>query len=509
MTRLIVAFALIVALLFGFAPRQGRTVARGGYSVVWNGNLYGVNWVCLNSLVTGCSQAFNAVCSPSGSIGDDAAALNSFNTFLAAQTSPVGLYIAPGADCHMQGSTNSIGATSTVDLIIWGYGARLSNQNFGGDDFFTDNTHSSKIANVSAGSATISLVTPSEISRYTVGNLLLIGGVSTQNFGNAPNLQFFERKTIKTITTDCPSPCTSAVITLDSNLTHSLKSTWPDLGFNVGNPPLGGPAMLWQLKPTNNTTLKVYGLHVAVDTTNPAFGSNAVNRTIYFNGVVHEGAGWGFRAQTLTLVGMPLPGATEFDKDIETVNCDQCTSPGNGFFFQSASPQTLNITNSFSAGSLNGTGQNATVSNSTFNEIAAGVAGDGAGTSLTLTNVTYPNVHTYYHTVPTTDLTFSAGTFTILKSAGTIANVYATFVPGFKYYLGGVAGNSVCTPAAEFTVTDLREDATHVFIDIDQSTLPACGGGGTVLSYGQFHLLTASQTGSGPANIFSIPEMVP
>jgi hypothetical protein len=140
--------------------------------------------------------------------------------------------------------------------------------------------------------------------------------------------------------------------------------------------------------------------------------------------------------------------------------------------------------------------------------MSAGNGGYGASSSVAISDTTYPNVHTYYQSVPTTDLTFSSGTFTILKAAGTISNVYATFIPGFKFYLGGVAGNSVCSPKAEFTVTDLREDATHVFIDIDQGTLPTCTGG-PVLSYGQFHALTASEIRSGPASIFSQTEMVP
>lgn len=508
--RQLIKVLIIVILLFIPFSKVNAKLLHGSLNTTWNGSLFGGGWVCFNSLVTGCSQAFNAVCSPSGASGDDLAAMNSFNTFFAAASTPVKLYIAPGSVCHTEGATNNIGALGIVPLTIWAFGAKLSNQNIGGADFIQDAVHNSKIVTVSAGTNIVTLVTPSEITRFSNGDQALVSGISTQNDGYPPNFQLAEYKVITAITTNCPSPCTSSIITLDTKLTNSYKSTWPDLGLQHGAPtPLGGPGMIYSLNPQFGINLQVYGLTLLIDAS-PLVGSNVVNKNIYFYGVNHEGAGWGFRGQNITLVNTVIPGGTEFDKDISSITCINCYGIGNGLFFQSASPKNMSITNSSSNGTLNGTGQNTIVTNSNFAVIAAGVAGFGAASNLTLNGVTYPSVHTYYHSIPTTDLTFSLGTFTILKSATTISNAYSTFIPGFKYYLGGVAGNSVCSPQAEFTVTDLREDATHVFIDIDQSTLPACGGGlGSVLSYGQFHALTATQTNSGPASIFVDPEMIP
>jgi hypothetical protein len=499
--------ATITLLLSVLLPQGGDAWDRGGINTTWSPDLFGGGWVCFNSLVTGCSQAFNATCSPTGSPGDDAAALNSFNTYFAAQTSTVKLFIAPGSVCHTEGSTNQFG-WGTQPLIIWAYNAKTSNGNFGGADFYQDAVHQAKIATVSAGASTVSLITPSEISRYSVGDNALVGGVSLQTFGYPPNFQFHDWETITAITTDCPSPCTSSTLTLSRPLANGYKSTWPDLGIGDSPTPLGGPGTIYDIMPQFSTNLTIYGLTVMQDVSSPNNGANVVNRNITFVDVNNEGAGWGFRGQNITMTRTFLPGGTEFDKDIENLTCNYCSSNGDGFNFASASPTNLTITNS-TAPTLSGTGLNATVTNSTFSSVGAGIAGYGAATNVRLNGVTFSDAHTYYHTVPTTDLSFSPGTFTILKSAGTISNIYATFVPGFKYYLGGVAGNTVCSPAAVFTVTDLREDATHVFIDIDQSTLPACGGGATILSYGQYHALTATQTSSGPASIFSNPEMVP
>jgi hypothetical protein len=504
MATVVVRVVLALLLLCSSAFARG---GGGGRVTQWDPNIEGGGWVCFGAQVTGCSQGFNATCSPSGASGSDAAALNSFNTFFSAQTSPVKLYIAPGMVCHTEGSTNNFG-WGTQSLIIWAYGASVSNGNFGGQDLFHDTVHSAKFATVSAGASSVSLITPSEISRFTNGDTVLIGGISLQTFGYPPNLQLHEWKVITAITTNCPSPCTSSTITVNGTLANGYKSTWPDLGSIGGDTPLGGPGTIYDIDPHFNGVLDIRGLIVRKDINTPTNGANVVNKTTYFLDVIHRGGGWGFRGQNITLVGTGLPGSTEFDKNIENVNCYVCIATGNGLFFANASPTYLNVMSSYSNSALNGSGQNATVVNSNFQSIAAGVAGYGGASTFTVIDTTFPDAHTYYQFIPTTDLTFSSGTFTILKAAGTIANAYATFQPGFKYYLGGAVGNTVCTPKAEFTVTDLREDATHVFIDIDQSTLPTCTGG-PVLSYGQFHALTASQVRSGPANIFSIPEMVP
>jgi hypothetical protein len=501
---------VLIALLALTCSVPKADAFRHGFNTTWSGSLFGITWACFNSMVTGCSTAFNAVCSPTGATGSDVTAANSFNTWYASQSTRVGLYIAPGSVCHVEGSANNFGWGTGAGLVIWAFGAYLSNENLGGADFYLDAVHDSRIVTVAAGSTTVTLVTPSEISRFSVGNETYIGGVSTQTFGYPPNWQFFEHKAIKAIATDCPSPCTSSVITLDGPLINSYKSTWPDLGIGDSPTPLGGPGKIYALQPQFNTYLEVFGLSLMVDVNNAAYGAGVVNSDTYFYAVTHLGGGWGLRGKNITLVNTNLPGGTEIDKNIENMTCYACYGlSGNGFAFASSSPRKLTIVNSRAVGVLNGTGQNATIINSNFASLTAGSPGYGASMNLTLSGVTYPDAHVYYQWITNADLTFSSGTFTILKSAGTIANAYATFIPGAKIYLAGVAGNSVCTPKAEFTVTDLREDATHVYIDIDQTTLPTCSGG-TVGGYGQFHLLNAPTiTGSGPADITTIPETSP
>src|SRR5215469_15081611 len=109
----------IAAILLVVLCTPSAQAFRHGFNTTWNGSLFGINWVCFNTLVTGCSQAFNAVCSPGGAQGSDVTAANSFNTFFASQTNPVGLYIAPGSVCHIEGATHNLG-WGTAPLYIWG-----------------------------------------------------------------------------------------------------------------------------------------------------------------------------------------------------------------------------------------------------------------------------------------------------------------------------------------------------------------------------------------------------
>src|SRR6267154_561942 len=129
---------LLLLLLFNSSVIAG---GRGGHNTVFDANLLGGGWTCFRSAASGtCGFAttnyFNAACDGAT---DDSSALSAFVTYGVAQNPGlVKLYIPSGSRCtfttFFNGSTSptgTAGSTPIKNVIIWGYGATVSNWGFG------------------------------------------------------------------------------------------------------------------------------------------------------------------------------------------------------------------------------------------------------------------------------------------------------------------------------------------------------------------------------------------
>src|SRR5262249_33128412 len=151
-----------------------------------------------------------------------------------------------------------------------GYGASVDSVNplvIGTTQLLQDDfAHSARIQTVSAGATSVGLITPSDASKFSVGQWVLVSGLELQGGaggipGDPPNFQFFEYKQIVSIS--------GSVVTLASPLANSYESTWPVVdSLQGGSVNVGGPATIYALGPMFGAQQTVLGLEVKANATN-------------------------------------------------------------------------------------------------------------------------------------------------------------------------------------------------------------------------------------------------
>lgn len=246
---------------------------------------------------------------------NDASAFATFNTWARANqgsSNQVVLTIPNGSNCWfgsgvaISGFSDNFWSAGINNLLVEGTGATIDSvdgygfQLAGLGTCFVGLTPpggcSARIQTVSAGASTVSLTADSYaagyISRFSVGTRVLVGGLDPQalfdpntGYGDPVNLWAFEWKTITAIcnnTGACPG---AAVITLDSALTDSLSSQWPE--YNDGDAfhsDGAGPASIWALDPSWETTVEYRGLTISQEGQTYAQGRNVTYRGVTFTG---------------------------------------------------------------------------------------------------------------------------------------------------------------------------------------------------------------------------------
>lgn len=104
-----------------------------------------------------------------------------------------------------------------------------------------------------------------------------------------------------------------------------------------------------------------------------------------------------------------------------------------------------------------------------------------------------------------TDLSFSAGRFTMPKTASSAHKntLFAWAIPGQKYYFAESDGTNDSVPATSFTITDYSEDASNYFVDTDivgSLPTPTCNAI-PCYCYTGWQASLVTETNSGPANL--------
>ena len=193
-------------------------------------------------------------------------------------TAPVELYMPP-LTYHFAGY--GILTDGLYNVTISGYGATVDSLHIGTLQLQNDFDHSARIETVSAGASSLNLITPADAAKFSVGQWILVSGLSLQVYGWPPNWQFFEYQQITNIS--------GSVVTLADPLENSYKSTWPVVSQDLAQN-LGGPATIFALGPTFDAEQKILGLQVTADVNGGAVFMQA-SRSLILDGMTFDGLG--------------------------------------------------------------------------------------------------------------------------------------------------------------------------------------------------------------------------
>lgn len=265
-------------------------------------------------------------------------------------------------------------------------GGDLSSVFYGSTGQYNDNTHYAKFATVSAGATSVTLLTPAEASRFTVGKGATPSGIDTQGvidgeFGFPSNNHFFDHVIVTA------KDAGTGVVDFDRAIGDSYKSTWPQQG--VGSAfatPQGGPGMLFAMRPEWNATVVVKDLTIN-DSGQIVYTGKARNVTfqrVKFVGTYGPGPS---ENEVVSLLSCVLTGnSVEVDKFVSTLIVDGCTGP-NKLWFQSSATKLLTLTNTTMT-FLSGTPRRAVIDLCTIADMRPGANSYGASESVAITNST-------------------------------------------------------------------------------------------------------------------------
>lgn len=516
MRRIALAVLLLLIALPAFAG------GRGGHNTTFDPNSYGGGWACFRSAASGtCGGATahfsNAVCD---GVTDDSPAVGDWLTYAAALNPILAKLLVPfGSHCHIDPNLGSASFwmnsfdrpfdQNVKNAIVWGYGAFVDNIWIGGVGFPAATVGGIKqqaiIQTVAAGSLTVTTVTPSDASLFPVGRQVGITGLGLQTFGSPPNEQWAEYKIVTA------NNAGTGLITLDSPLANNYDAGWPqfDLG-DASNPDLGGPATIYLMQQTWDTNPTLFGLTITSGAQTNIIGKNIVLQDVTFYGTNPDVTvfapstfknGWFFSVSTPT---------SEIDKNWESAVFYRYSSSGN-LFIQNAGGKLLLSSSSITG--LNGTTRDTAVTNSTTTSIRVGPTCCGQANSLSLDGVIVPTAANAYKYTSISAYSFSGGILTIAKASPEYALSASMWVPGHKYFAGDNDGSNTCSPANTFTATGVQDAGSSVNISTDLSSVTfgnTCGlGTRPPTKFGSYNVMNLTQKFSGPANLLSLPEMLP
>lgn len=509
---------------------------RGGHVTKFDPNLFGgaSNVACLvgSPVASICTTAFSATCNGSGS-GDDAA-LSAWVSYGHARGATQSiLYIAPGANCVFGGtgvvftadlSINCAGYGSQADttvqnVVVWGYGATVNSAWFGGAGFYTAQDPNGIVTGCSpsgptntspfiqaanAGDTTVTLVTASDSSNFVAGDYIVVTALANTTIGNFPPSHTFHEHALVTAVNG-----STGVLSLANPLQFSYKTTYPNIG---GTQPFqGGPATIYLLNKTFNTNAQFFGLTVASLSQTNIIGKKIVLQDITWSNPFANGPNPTASAEIWNIGGNY--NGSEVDKDIDFLAL--INNYATQTDIQSSSINTFIVQGTTFNGTLNGTPDNTSISNSKFGAISVGPTCCGHGNSIALDGVTFTGATRQFHHSPISAYSFSSGTLTVAKSASewTSGAGPGLWIPGMKYFMGDTDGSNTCSSANTFTVSDVVDAGSNVNIVTDIASIPVtniCNANSRPPStFGAYQSMTVTQKFSGPANLLSVPEMAP
>jgi len=218
-------------------------------------------------------------------VTDDGPAFGVFQTWALAQGNvQIDLTLPAGHIFCFNSLSDPNWTVGIKNLKLSGYGATLSDCGSGisppflaGKGIVQDNVTNALIATVLAGSNTVTLLTPSQYSRFAVGNWVVITAVDLQGAsGYPPNPAIFEYAQISSI-----NPGTG-VITLTAPLQYSYKSTYPSYAPSATW--VGGPATIYALPSSWDATFEYDGVKIDFAQQSYADGRSVTFRDVTWTG---------------------------------------------------------------------------------------------------------------------------------------------------------------------------------------------------------------------------------
>ncbi len=346
------------------------------------------------------SSLFTAATCNGDAVTDDAVAFRSFNTWLTGTyrvshaATLVQLTIPTGKVCqfisgdvNVNSWGNNAGRLQTV-----GYGATINDNGGTGGGFFlgcgscgvqfNGTASTARLATVSAGSSSITLLDTSKCSLFNNGDYILVAGIDSQGFGDPPNPDRFEWPVIAS-TASCAG---SGVITLTAPLTYTYKSTWPLYNpGNGGQSDQGGPATAYQLNGGwGGAVQAIYGL--TIDEQASAVNSNGRDISFFDISCPHSFCVIPSQNQFFRATNLVAPGATiEFDKIVANVVYRNVTL--RRVIVQSAEIINWNCTNcTIGPIGVAGTAKTTAFISSNLTDLSLGASCCGASGSFIATN---------------------------------------------------------------------------------------------------------------------------
>lgn len=514
-----IKIALILLSIFA-AISSSHAGGRGGHNTTFDPNSYGGGWKFLDT-------DFGAVCdgNPANSSTNDAA-INSWLAYGVSQgLSLAKLKTPPGICVTSEGFTcdnpNDHSGPPIRNAIIWGYGTTYTAGWVGGNNYPNGGVGTAGSALIQAattGDMVVTLITAAQNTIFSVGDSIAITAEATQTFGN-PSHSIFEYNIITSINAG------TGVIGLGSPLKNSgYKTTYPQLdpgsSLQINQ---GGPATIYKMDAGWNTNCRVLGLTFDIPNGQVNFGGkeNYV-LDVTFTGSFAPSSG---RAEWLHYV-QAGSSAIEVDKNIELWY--QYNSMVGQIAVQNGSINQF-IVYGGSSTNVNGTSTNSVFTNHLVfppvagrgGQINAGPTGGGRSLSLVLDGVNFVGAFNGRHNCPMSAFSYSSGTLTIASTDPNFDCSTRLWVVGTKYFMGDDNGDNTCIPANTFTVTDLigvgtsgvKSTSVQVVTDFAGGSLPSgniCNANTTaVTQFAAYKTMTLTQKFSGPANLLSIPSMLP
>ena len=384
-------------------------------------------------------------------VTDDATAFTNFNTWAKAQTRPIYL-VLPAGKYHTTGSGNF--TNGVKKLTVAGYGATVDNILIG-TGIQQNNTKSALVNDVTAGTAKITLKTPSEYTRFTVGGWVAITAYDMQGYGYPPNPYYFEYRKVNSINSS------TGAIVLDKPLLNSYSSTYPL--WYAGSPSAaseGGPATLYAMHPDWDREVTFLGL-----TFNCPFVFGAARSVTYedcnfLTSSPSPSGGVEVAHINCTCDGTSL---TEVDKSVSLLRYDTLTQ--KTLKIQSASIENCIISNS-RLFQLTGTAKHQVIENTEITgEFKLGPVGYGTTESLVMNGCKVGTLAWQFAGTNWPATSYARGTFTASRSTWLDDHLNG-IAPGQTYLIVTTSGRL----ALPFKITNVRDDGTNIYVD---TTLPA------------------------------------
>lgn len=399
---------------------------------------------------------------------DDAPAFAAFNAWARTQSLKVELTIPSGSVCSFITSIAQWWAKDIPQLTVLGYGATIKSEGTSGPGFFLggrgqfqDNAHSARLSTAAAGSSSVQLLSPAQVSLFSVGRYALITGFDLQGLWNAPygypsNPHFFEYVRVTSVDAN------TGVITFQSPLKNTYKATWPRYNsgsqFEVDN---GGPATLYALDPSWDTEVEYRGLTIA----QPHFQTYANGRSVTYRDVTFTGQFCGVPTQNLVWRAINTNMSTcimEVDKLIGTISLEGVTI--YEIDFQSSSTDLFSMLNSTITYRLTGTPKKAVMASSTITNFWPGAYAYGRSDEVLCTDC-------FINTITELGGINDKGPNDVgIQAAYSMSNGVITIPNSLGAVRWAVPGTNLMFPGhpGMFQVKDITQDANNTYV---QTTL--------------------------------------